>query len=148
MRSFFIAIFCGVLFGCASTSIPDVEFTSMQYEFDSQHEAAIAFYDNHSNVILELMPTQNEIIGLILKCKDKYVHTDYHTSGLYNPFFPVVKGRCKMHAIAHTHPDLRGNQNQFSGPDLLTSNNIDVYLQSPDMKIRHAKKSEVTVIRH
>ncbi len=147
MRSFFIAAFCGFLNGCASNSIPDVEFTSVQLEYDSQHEAAIAFYDNHSDQILELMPTRNEIIGLILKCKDKYRHTNHVTSGLYNPFFPIVKERCKMHAIAHTHPDIHGNQNQFSAPDLLTSNNIDVYLQSPDMKIRHATKSEVTIIR-
>lgn len=147
MRSIFTAAFCGMLSGCASGNIPDVEFTSIQSEYNSQHEAAIAFYDSHSDKILELMPTRNEIIGLILKCKDKYMHTNYYTSGLYNPFFPVVKGRCKMHAIAHTHPDLRGNQNQFSEPDLLTSNNIDVYLQSPDMKIRHATNSEVSIIR-
>ncbi len=148
MRSIFIAVFFGILSGCANNSIPNVEFTSLEYEYDSQHEAAIAFYDNHSEKILELMPTNNEIIGLILKCKSKYKHTDHVTTGLYNPFFPTVKRGCKMHAIAHTHPDIKGNQNQFSAPDLLTSNNIDVYLQSPDMKIRHATKSEVTIIRH
>lgn len=147
MRSIFSAAFCGILCGCTSSSIPDVEFTTKQNEYNSQHEAALAFYDSHSEIILELMPTKNEVIGLILKCKDKYKHTDFITSGLYNSFFPVLKERCKMNAIAHTHPDIRGNQNQFSKPDLLTSNNIDVYLQSPDMKIRHATNSEVTVIR-
>lgn len=148
MRTIPLIALCGSLSGCVQNTMPLIEFKSDNELYDTQHEAAMAFFDSNREKVLELMSTRNEIVGLILICDGKFKFTNYFTSGLYNQFQPVISDQCYTNAVAHTHPDIGGNQNQFSKADLKTAKNYDLYLQSPDMKIRYANRNGVVVVRN
>lgn len=138
-----------LLSGCVGTPVPEKFFPTKDSTFSSQHQAAVAFYEHNNQEILRLKNTRKEMVGLVVRCGDDFKYTSGFVGGMTNRFFPKVERGCKASAIVHTHPRTQKvNQNKFSIPDINTAKIIDVYLQSPDMKIRHADKNGVRVIRN
>ncbi|WPH64738.1 hypothetical protein [Vibrio phage vB_VpaP_SJSY21] len=116
-------LFALVVTGCDSVS---------EIGYKEQHNAAAAWYNKYQP-IAETLNGEQELMGFVVKCGEKYHHTSYEIGGLSNTFYTTdtVKG-CKKVAHLHTHPIVnRGySVDFFSKVDLDTAQRFPIYVMA------------------